>query len=233
MTAQLDMFAPTGATAPANAAADNSLIGLKVKLDAERERPCCNNVCVIGAGKGPHAGELRCADCGQHRGWLSQSTAQWIESVATLFGAPTTPIVVRKSHTYEEETPHASNCEADKQRCIEEISTLIALEGFTPKDFFLTQPPPPTQELDRARWRAREQRRRPIARRMALLGVTAHDLAREPICVNCKPPSTTAEAKSSRTEKELSCLTLTTSIQATTFVPAISAAKRLTSPSIG
>jgi hypothetical protein len=84
-----------------------TLIGLKVKLDrpVDRARPCCENICTIGAGKGPHAGELICADCGQHRGWLSKSTARWIESVITRFGAPNTPIVVRKSHTYEEEAP--------------------------------------------------------------------------------------------------------------------------------
>jgi hypothetical protein len=84
-----------------------TLIGLRVKLDrpVDRERPCCSNICTIGAGKGPHAGELTCSDCGQHRGWLSKSTARWIESVIARFGAPTTPIVVRKSYTYEEEAP--------------------------------------------------------------------------------------------------------------------------------
>jgi hypothetical protein len=81
-----------------------TLLGLRVRLDrpVDRERPCCRNVCTIGAARGPHAGELRCADCGQHRGWLSKSTAQWIEHVTSRFGAPTTPIVVRKSHTYQE-----------------------------------------------------------------------------------------------------------------------------------
>jgi hypothetical protein len=80
------------------------LIGLKVRLDrpVDREHPCCRNICIIAAGKGPHAGELHCADCGQHRGWFSRSTAQWIEHIATRFGAPATPIVVRKSHTYQE-----------------------------------------------------------------------------------------------------------------------------------
>ena len=84
-----------------------TLIGVRVKLDRpiDRERPCCHNVCIIGAGKEPHAGELRCVDCGQHRGWLSNPTAQWIESVARRFGAPTTPIVVRKAHTFEEGAP--------------------------------------------------------------------------------------------------------------------------------
>jgi hypothetical protein len=51
----------------------NKLTGLKIKLDrpADRERPCCLNICTIGAARGPHTGELRCANCGQHRGWLS------------------------------------------------------------------------------------------------------------------------------------------------------------------
>jgi hypothetical protein len=100
MKHQLDMFrAPTPQP--------DGIIGLKVKLDrpADRERPCCNNVCIISAGKGPHTGALHCADCGRQRGWLSNPTAQWIESVIVRFGAPTTPIVVRKSHTYEEEAP--------------------------------------------------------------------------------------------------------------------------------
>ena len=103
MRAQIEMFG----AAMAGPATNGSLIGLKVKLDrhADRERPCCRNVCIIGAGKEPHAGELICASCGQHRGWLSKPTAQWIEHVATRFGAPATPIVVRKAHNYQEEAP--------------------------------------------------------------------------------------------------------------------------------
>jgi len=84
------------------------LVGLQVvKLGrpVDRERPCCRNICTIGAGKGSHAGALRCSDCGQHRGWISKSTATWIETVVTRFGAPTTPIVVRKAHTFEQEAP--------------------------------------------------------------------------------------------------------------------------------
>jgi len=95
MSAQLDLFG-------AAAVDDSSLVGLKVKLDrpVDRERPCCRNICIVGT-----AYELTCADCGQHRGGVSKSTAQWIEHVVTRFGAPTTPIVVRKSDTYEEEAP--------------------------------------------------------------------------------------------------------------------------------
>jgi hypothetical protein len=82
-----------------------SLVGLKVRLErpVDRDKPCCRNICVIGAGKGPHAAELRCADCNQRRGWLSHSTASWLEHVATRFGAPPTPIVIRKAHTYEQQ----------------------------------------------------------------------------------------------------------------------------------
>ena len=80
-----------------------TLVGLVVKLERpmDREHPCCRNICVIGAARGPHAGELACTGCGQHRGWLSKTTAQWIESVVRRFAPPTTPIVVRKTHTYE------------------------------------------------------------------------------------------------------------------------------------
>jgi hypothetical protein len=61
-----------------------------------------------GEGKGPHAGALHCADCGQHRGWLSKTTAAWIESIINRFGAPTTPIVVRPS-SLEHEEAHDTN----------------------------------------------------------------------------------------------------------------------------
>jgi hypothetical protein len=75
------------------------LAGLRVKLNppADHDRPCCANFCTIGPAKGAHAGELVCADCGQHRGWISNATACWIESVIARFGAPTTPIMVRRS----------------------------------------------------------------------------------------------------------------------------------------
>jgi hypothetical protein len=99
MNAQLDLSV---------AEPEQPLAGMCVKLDRliDRDRPCCRNICIISVGKGPHAGELHCADCGQHRGWLSKATAQWIEHLVTRLGAPTTPIVVRKSHTYHEEAPN-------------------------------------------------------------------------------------------------------------------------------
>jgi hypothetical protein len=83
------------------------LAGLRVKMDrpVDRAEPCCSNFCTIGPAKRPYAGELICADCGQHRGWISNDTADWIESVIARFGTPTTPITVRKSHSYEKEVP--------------------------------------------------------------------------------------------------------------------------------
>jgi hypothetical protein len=165
-----------------------TLVGLQVKLDCpvDRERPCCLNICTISPARGPHAGELVCAGCGQHRGWLSKSAAQWIEHVVTRFGAPTTPIVMRKSRPYEEEpdtAPPTPVSEAERQQRIELIRRHVAAERFTAKDLFLTQddrgvrrPPPPEEAKARARWKTQERRRRPIARRMALWGITAHDL---------------------------------------------------------
>jgi hypothetical protein len=38
-----------------------TLIGLQVRLDrpVDRERPCCKNICTIGAAKGPHGFDQR------------------------------------------------------------------------------------------------------------------------------------------------------------------------------
>jgi hypothetical protein len=91
-----------------------TLIGLKVKLDrpVDREAPCCQNICTIGPAREPHAGELICADCGQHRGWLSKSTARWLEHIAARFGAPEV-ITVRKAHTFQEEVPPAETSDTN------------------------------------------------------------------------------------------------------------------------
>jgi hypothetical protein len=178
-----------------------TLVGLKVRLDRpiDIEHPCCENVCTIGAGRGPHIGELVCTGCGKHRGWLSRQTAQCIESVATRFGAPEI-ITVRQAHTYE--TSPEEQQLRDKQERINQINALIAAEGFAPKDFLLTQLPPPyyKNKAAYAKWRARELRRRPIAQRMALWGLTAHDLS-----VARKPPTATAEEMSPITATERQC----------------------------
>jgi hypothetical protein len=62
-----------------------SVVGLKVKLDIDRDRPCCRNVCIVSAGKEPNARALHCAD--RDRGRLSKPTPQWIEHVVTRYDA--------------------------------------------------------------------------------------------------------------------------------------------------
>ena len=71
-----------------------SLIGLRVKLDrpVDRERPCCNNVVIISAGKGPHVGEAqrdhqysaKCSGlrCAEQRGRSQRISQQALQSRA-------------------------------------------------------------------------------------------------------------------------------------------------------
>jgi len=83
---QADLF-PTAATSPAD-----PLIGHAVTLD-----PCDNcaaTVAIIGPGRGPHLGELRCSSCNKHRQWISRSSyaaiAKFVAKIAGTFGAPET-----------------------------------------------------------------------------------------------------------------------------------------------
>jgi hypothetical protein len=82
---QFDMFAATAAS---------PIFGLTVELEHFRTR-CHDDIACIAEGKGPHLGELKCAACGRHRGWISKSTGKWIESVVERFGRPTQPLVLR------------------------------------------------------------------------------------------------------------------------------------------
>ena len=75
------------------------------------------------------------------------------------------------------------SCEAERQQYIAEIKQLLAAADLVSKDMFLTQPPAPKNEEAYAAWEKREHRRRPIARRMTLYGLTAHDLAPSGACV--------------------------------------------------
>jgi hypothetical protein len=99
-------------------------------------------------------------------------------------------ITVHKAHA-----PPEPVSESERRQRIELINRRIAAEGFAPKDFFLTQAPPPEKVDARARWKTRERRRRPIARRMAQWGLTAHDLT--PVSGHPgKPPTATADQMS-------------------------------------
>ena len=71
------------------------LFGLRVQMPTDC-RHCGNRIAVIGRGKGPHFGELKCEAHGHHFGWLSKSTASWIATIVSKFGCPDTPIVLRR-----------------------------------------------------------------------------------------------------------------------------------------
>jgi len=74
------------------------LFGMRVKFDGLRCCPhCSNKIAVIGRTTEPHFAELKCAACGTSCGWLSKSTASWLTTIINKFGAPTTPIVLRRT----------------------------------------------------------------------------------------------------------------------------------------
>jgi hypothetical protein len=73
------------------------LHGLRVKLarNIDKTKPCHRNVATVHPGKGPHAGELRCADCDRHRGWLSKEVGTQLLAIIEKFGMPTEPLIIR------------------------------------------------------------------------------------------------------------------------------------------
>src|SRR5262249_49723495 len=79
-----------------------ALAKIQVKLDrhVDRQKPCCQNWAVLAAGKGPHAAELKCMTCGAHRGWVSKTTFNFIETTVRLFGV-TEPFVIKDTITNE------------------------------------------------------------------------------------------------------------------------------------
>jgi uncharacterized protein (DUF736 family) len=70
-----------------------TLVQLARRMD--REKPCCGNIATIGAGKGPHAAELRCSVCDNHRGWLPRQAIDFLNSVTETFGNSAEPIILR------------------------------------------------------------------------------------------------------------------------------------------
>ena len=70
---------------------------LRVRLDrrTDRDRPCCNNVAIVGPGKAQHAAELRCTDCNRHRGWLRREALDFLIDLSQRFCAPAEPIILR------------------------------------------------------------------------------------------------------------------------------------------
>lgn len=70
---------------------------MMVRLDRgiDRQQPCHDNIAVIRPGKAQHAGELRCAQCDRHRGWLPREALNFLTDLAQQFGAPTEPLTLR------------------------------------------------------------------------------------------------------------------------------------------
>jgi hypothetical protein len=74
---------------------DNDIAGLEVRLPNACR--CGNQAALIGAGVGPHRASLNCRECTTLRGWLSDSTYEFLRSIAAKFGRPLTPIVIRRT----------------------------------------------------------------------------------------------------------------------------------------
>jgi uncharacterized protein (DUF736 family) len=72
---------------------DRTVVRLDRSID--RERPCCENLATIHVRTGPHGAALRCASCGQHRGWLPKQATECLDDIANRFGNPAEPIVLR------------------------------------------------------------------------------------------------------------------------------------------
>ena len=70
----------------------------RVRLDRtiDRRTTCCgSNVATVHIGRGPHAAELRCGDCGAHRGWMPKEAHAFLIQTAARFGVRTEPIILR------------------------------------------------------------------------------------------------------------------------------------------
>jgi hypothetical protein len=75
----------------------DNLFGLKVKREGNACRHCGYPVAVISAPTSEHCADLKCCACGAVWGALNERTASFIRSVANKFGAPTSPIILRRT----------------------------------------------------------------------------------------------------------------------------------------
>jgi hypothetical protein len=99
---QLDFFrssSPPSSAPPSSALSTPSsalspIIGLKVQMP--RACRCGSYVAIIGSSNGPHEHRLDCAWCGTWCRWLGARDAAFIAKIASTFGCPTAPIVIRE-----------------------------------------------------------------------------------------------------------------------------------------
>jgi hypothetical protein len=68
--------------------------GLSVQMPSACQ--CGAALAVIGAGAGPHAASLHCAECDVHRGWVSHATHRFLIEIINRLGRLTEPIVLRR-----------------------------------------------------------------------------------------------------------------------------------------
>jgi hypothetical protein len=67
---------------------------VRLERHADQTKPCCENLATIHPGRGPHAAELKCTVCKQHRGWLPKQALDFVKTVAATIGAQD-PIILR------------------------------------------------------------------------------------------------------------------------------------------
>jgi hypothetical protein len=76
------------------------LIGLEVRLPDACPK-CGAVIALVGTGKGPHQAVLHCRGCSFHRGWVSHTSFDFLNTVVCKFGRPTAPILIRRGN-YDE-----------------------------------------------------------------------------------------------------------------------------------
>jgi hypothetical protein len=89
---QLDFFESSSPLPSAPSA--SPIVGMKVQL--QRACACGSFIGVIGSSTGPHANRITCDACNVFRQWLGHREADFITKLATMFGCPMTPIIVRE-----------------------------------------------------------------------------------------------------------------------------------------
>jgi hypothetical protein len=69
------------------------IIGLRVRLDrgVDHELGCHDNIALIHPGRDPYGAQLRCIQCQRHRGWLAQTTTDFLSKTVSAFGVPPEP----------------------------------------------------------------------------------------------------------------------------------------------
>jgi hypothetical protein len=73
----------------------SALYGLKARL-AGMNCKCGHPIATIHRPAGPHHADLICDDCGAQRGEISERTAKILKGIVERWGAPTTPLILRR-----------------------------------------------------------------------------------------------------------------------------------------